>query len=136
MRISDAIALGRTMIKPLAGVHISADKTHGCAWGMVWKSAGSAYDEMHVRAAYFRTTLSFKCVGLVIGSGMTLGLTERMNTLSMAIVHLFNDHVMTRKDWTLDQLIDWVRSVEPVDPEEKASEASVSNVPEEVHSAV
>jgi len=36
------------------------------------------------------------------------------------IVHLFNYHVMTKKDWTMDQLIDWVRSVEPPDPEEDA----------------
>jgi len=73
---------------------------------------------------------------MVIGGGLILQLAERMTNLSMVVVHLFNDHVMTRKDWTLDQLIDWVRSVEPADPEEKASEAAVSNVPEEVHSAV
>jgi hypothetical protein len=31
------------------------------------------------------------------------------------IAHLFDNHVFGKQDWTLDQLIDWVRSVEPTE---------------------
>ena len=40
-------------------------------------------------------------------------------TLGSISIHLFNDHVMTKKEWTMDQLIDWVATVEPPDPEEE-----------------
>jgi hypothetical protein len=32
------------------------------------------------------------------------------------IAHLFDYHVMEKKNWTLDQLVDWVREVEPNEP--------------------
>ena len=34
------------------------------------------------------------------------------------IAHIFDYHVMTTGQWTLDQLIDWIRSVEPDEPVE------------------
>src|SRR5437899_8234398 len=42
------------------------------------------------------------------------------HNLGEAITHLFDTHVMQPKEWgvkawTLDQLIDWVRSVEPAE---------------------
>ena len=40
------------------------------------------------------------------------------------IAHIFDYHVMTTGQWTLDQLIDWVRSVEPDEPVE-ASESII-----------
>lgn len=33
MKLSEAILLGSTMIKPKAGVFITEDKKQGCAWG-------------------------------------------------------------------------------------------------------
>lgn len=44
------------------------------------------------------------------------------HTLSDWIVHVFNYHVMTVKDWTLDRLVQWVASVEPAEPEEVVTE--------------
>lgn len=47
----------------------------------------------------------------------------------MVIAHLFDKHVMsTHKHWTLEQLIDWVRSVEPEEP----TETNTETTPEEV----
>ena len=34
MRLSEAIALGRTLIQPVPGILLSHDKTEGCALGM------------------------------------------------------------------------------------------------------
>jgi hypothetical protein len=46
------------------------------------------------------------------------------------IAHLFDRHVFEKCDWTLDQLIDWVRSVEPQEAEAPPS------VPEAVAESV
>jgi len=34
------------------------------------------------------------------------------------IAHLFDEHVMRKKDWTLDQLVAWVQTWEPAAPPE------------------
>lgn len=39
-------------------------------------------------------------------------------TLTTCIAHTFNEHVHGDKTWTLERLVDWVRSVEPNEPEE------------------
>jgi hypothetical protein len=43
-----------------------------------------------------------------------------MTALRSVIVHLFNYHVVTAKDWTIERLADWVRSIEPPEPNEVA----------------
>jgi hypothetical protein len=124
MKLSDAILLGSTMIKPLAGKHLSPDGDEGCAWGMVdMATGGRAFRDLLVMAANFLAELPCGCTDeWIIGSGMNVQRRESMNNLSAIIVHLFNYHVMTRKDWTLERLVDWVRSVEPAEPEEKELE--------------
>jgi len=37
------------------------------------------------------------------------------------IAHIFDEHIFGAKDWTLERLVDWVRSVEP----EEKTEATV-----------
>lgn len=119
MKISIAMALGRTMIFPIAGTHLNHGKTGGCAWGMVEVAAPSSFGGAWRRAIYFRTLPPCGCTGAVLGNGMCVVKIDHICDLGHMIVHLFNDHVMTKKDWTLDQLIDWVASVEPPDPEEE-----------------
>jgi hypothetical protein len=31
------------------------------------------------------------------------------------IAHIFDHHIMEKKNWTLDQLVEWVKTVEPAD---------------------
>ena len=121
MKISTAMALGRTMIMPLAGVHLSTDQKMGCALGMVQIAAPSLWQDTFMRAR--RTFVTTPCTcEMGHGGGMAWCPILRANFLNETIIHLFNDHVMTRKDWTMDQLIDWVASVEPRDPEEAVTE--------------
>lgn len=119
MKISTAMALGRTMIRSLAGQHLTYDQSSGCAWGMVNVAAPTAYQEMFERTRMLEVKPPCECTGLVVGGGMRLISDCEIEFFGNAIVHLFNDHVMTKKDWTMDQLIDWVASVEPPDPEEE-----------------
>lgn len=127
MRISDALALGRYLIKPLAGIRLSSDGTQGCAWGMIETAAPSTYGKLLNRGIITSAILPCDCATpLIIGNGMLRESRSMFCNLSQIIVHLFNYHVMTRHDWTMDQLIDWVRSVEPPDPEEKVTETAKS----------
>lgn len=136
MKISTAIALGRTMIKAVAGTRNNG-LGYGCALGMAeaaigqtnyYKSAESNWRWITVPSL----PLPCGCTGLVMGSGCH---TESYHggswpTIS-SIVHLFNYHVMTKKDWTLDQLIDWLASIEPKEPEEVAVAAPVQEIMKE-----
>ncbi len=135
MRISEAIALGRTLIQPLAGVHLTGDQTQGCAWGMVQMAAGrDNMQALHIASNRIFLTLPCGCTGNIIKGGMTLGRSTGREALDIAIVHLFNDHVMTKKDWSMEKLIDWLATVEPADPEEVQAEPVKEVVTDEVYS--
>lgn len=118
MKLSEAILLGSTMIKPKAGVFITPDGKQGCAWGMVGAAAPASYPNFATMAGRRSETQPCNCATtLIIGSGLRY--QERAFTFSLSdwIVHVFNCHVMTVKDWTLDRLVQWVASVEPAEPE-------------------
>lgn len=123
MKMSLAMALGRTMIKALAGTRSNGDG-YGCALGMA-EAAISKTDTWSASEHVWPWILSpvgplpCGCTGRVMGSGCNYESYDGSPVVSVkSIVHLFNYHVMTKKDWTLDQLIDWIASVEPADPEE------------------
>jgi hypothetical protein len=124
MRLSDAIALGRTMIKATPGRVWHSDDT-GCAWGMALKAAGlleKYYDHPPVIGTlsvdiplpwqWVKKSLCAPCP------------CKYASSVAGVIVHLFDWHVFEKKDWTLDQLIDWVRSVEPAEeqPQENSGQ--------------
>lgn len=125
MKISTAIALGRTMIKPLGGTRRNTSGDSGCAIGMAESAIGypARFEAVWPSSCLKRLPLPCGCSGNIMLGSMAIGLSSGRETLISAIVHLFNFHVMTAMDWTLDQLIDWVASVEPQDPEEVNAEA-------------
>lgn len=51
------------------------------------------------------------------------GIYAVSDNVCCAIAHVFNEHIYGKQDWTLDQLIDWVRSVEPAEPEPAIAES-------------
>jgi len=132
MKISTAIALGRHLIKPRAGVHLNMSSRSGCAWGMVNVSAPSNYLQLLYMARRMPKELPCECRNeqRAIGGGMLSLPISAFTNFADAIVHLFNDHVMTRKDWTMDQLIDWVAANEPPDPEEAVTEHDSEEQPQ------
>lgn len=126
MRTSTRLLLGSTMIKWLRGTRNNGNG-QGCALGMIEASGGSCAHLDH-----FDVELPCDCnlANAIMGSSCHYSHYLRVCQASSAIVHLFNYHVMTTKDWTLERLVDWLRSVEPADPEEDTNAADPQTVSE------
>ncbi len=116
LNLSDAIDLGSLMVKPSPGDFYDehAGVPRGCALGMAWYAAGctnkfnTASEDPFPWAAMRHVYLPCGCPYEV--------------SVSSAIAHLFDGHVYGSNDWTLKQLIAWVRSVEPAEKETPATE--------------
>lgn len=134
MRLSDAIMLGSTAIRWVGGI---SDDGHGggCALGMATVAMGKTYEDG--RAAFgkemaewlfnSREPVVLPCgckASELIGSGNNM---LRVDTIQQSyagvLVHLFNFHVMMAKDWTLEQVCDWVRTYEPTEAKPKIEQA-------------
>jgi len=120
MKLSNAIATGRVLLRARAGIFVAGNS--GCALGMAYKAIGLARDKITgytmddcYRAWPWTMQIVTKPLcDCAIGD----------HNIGQAITHLFDTHVMNPaewptewkvKAWTLDQLIDWVRSVEPAE---------------------
>src|ERR1700747_785030 len=116
MRASTAMNLGRAILKPLAGVHWDHNANAGCAWGMADAAlgGGAAFHLMLQKANQHMVVLGCECgPGEIMLGGCQMHFWQGgIMSLAQAIVHLFNYHVMTKRDWSMDRLIEWVRSVE------------------------
>jgi hypothetical protein len=104
MRLSQAIERGSRMIRPEANVVLNAEGTAGCAWGMAKVGAPAEFRQMEQLAVMKRVELPCTC-------GWSGGGRTEMD-LAHAIIHLFDWHVFGVKNWTMTQLINWVRGVE------------------------
>jgi hypothetical protein len=124
MRLSEAIALGRTMIVSNPGATFDG-YGGGCAIGMGMAAVGKLNAE-YGDALYesgWKWSKQFQ-VPEVLPCGCESHpqwKSSSMNPLGCVIAHLFDRHVYGKFDMTLDRLIDWVRSVEP---NEDASESA------------
>jgi hypothetical protein len=125
MRLSDAIALGRTLLKPKA--YQTIHNGEGCALGMAMASLGCrSHAEAQKKCS---STTGWKWVRKDVDVPPCSCDPEYDRILAFDlnhqayIAHLFNEHVCGAEDWTLDQLIDWVRSVEPAEPEPAIAES-------------
>jgi hypothetical protein len=121
MRLSDAIALGRTLANGItADLYIHSDTNCACAIGMAQLAGGlTSHDESWVVASWpwllqDRIYTCPSCSSSTQEGGISaishvmghvIG-TVRVSGTCDGFSHL-------EKDLTLDQLIDWVRSIEP-----------------------
>jgi hypothetical protein len=123
MKLSDAILLGSTLLAPQAGRQYSAETQSGCALGMAAIATGCTYRRVPAMPGQESRTLGVEGVwGTWTLERMRrpckcffLFLPRKMRVKDI-IAHLFDCHVVTKKNWTLDQLVDWVRTVEPSEP--------------------
>lgn len=114
MRLSDAIGLGR-MLRTLS---LACDEKRGCALhlGLV------AIDSRHSFAsAFLEWPWLLNPVSRVCKCERELA----SDIAQLAIIHLFDRHVLGAQDWTLDRLIDYVRSIEPIESHESETNVSV-----------
>jgi len=123
MKLSDAILLGSTLLAPQAGKQYSAENQSGCALGMAAIANGCSFRRVENVPWQERRTLGVegvwgtwtlevvrrpcKCFFLIV---------QRKLRIKEIIAHLFDYHVVNKKNWTLEQLVDWVRTVEPAEP--------------------
>ncbi len=134
MHLSDAIEIGSRTVMPSPGEFYDArgGQPRGCALGMAWYAAGCITE-------YGVGTLTkdpFPWVStrnVPLPCGCRRGGTVGMNA---AIAHLFDNHVYEEGDWTLAQLIAWVRSVEPAEEEIPTMEAKEEEAVEQEENPV
>jgi hypothetical protein len=111
MRLSDAIAMGRALVTSRRGT--LGDGASGCVLAMAVAGAGLHFtkDTNH-KATYAELREKFPVLCAGTKSPIYPDLTTKAE-VEAAIVDVFDNHVMAvPQDWTLDQLIDWVRKTE------------------------
>ncbi len=111
MKLSEAIVLGSTVVRPLAGGLAADPSRQTCAF-MMAAAALSKPACLWAEAPSTWPWLTRQLVHVPCGCrGWDRYLSANYMT---AIIHVFACHVAT-KEWTVEQLADWVASVEPQD---------------------
>lgn len=106
MKLSEAILLGRVTIPQMRAMALSS-----CALGMAANAVGCEhqYSSIEAQWPWLKKRVDAPCKHAVIIPKATL-----------LIAHLFDTHVMDDCDMTFEQLVDYVRLIEPaeeIDPE-------------------
>lgn len=111
MKLSEAIVLGSNVIRPLAGGLAEDPSRQTCAF-MMAAAALSKPACLWAEAPMEWPWLTRHLMHVPCGCrGWDRYLTANYMT---AVIHIFSCHVAT-KEWTVEQLADWVASVEPED---------------------
>ena len=137
MRLSDAIALGRTLTKQVTA-NLFYDNGCACARGMACLAVGKEAQAGKIEKEiwpWLNNRFEEPCQ-----CGEGCGKSEYTQYYqAWGIINHLMFHVVGCKDnrpfpqtWTLDELIDWVRSVEPPEPEVAGEESIVALVAQEV----
>jgi len=121
MKLSEAILLGSTMLAAKPGGQYFSETKSGCALGMAAIARGCSFhgvtrpineNERRTLGAegvwgpWVLNVVRRPCACWVLRA-------PRKMRIKDIIAHLFDFHVMNKKNWTLDQLVAWVRTWEP-----------------------
>ena len=128
MRLSEAILLGSTVLAPKAGGQHFSETQEGCALGMAAVARGCTFRTV-IKPVDDRERRTLGVEG--IWGTWVLEQVERpcdcwriwirrQMRIKDIIAHLFDFHVMEKRNWTLERLIAWVETVEPkeIQPED------------------
>jgi hypothetical protein len=131
MKLSEAILLGSTVLAPKAGGQHFSETQQGCALGMAAVARGCTFRTV-IRPIDDRERRTLGVEG--VWGPWVLGRVERpcdcwriwirrKMRIKDIIAHLFDYHIMDKRNWTLEQLVAWVETVEPkeVQPEDGPS---------------
>jgi len=123
MKLSEAILLGSSMLAPRAGRQHFAETQEGCALGMAavargctFRTCTKLFDERDRRTLgaegvwgeWLLEQVDRPC------DCWRIRIPRKMRVKDI-IAHLFDHHVMQKKNWTLEQLVKWVETVEPAE---------------------
>ncbi len=122
MKLSEAILLGSTVLAPQAGRQYSSETKAGCALGMAAIANGCTFRPTTQFKQNDRRTLGVEGVWgswvlTIVGRPCKCWrwVAPREMRIKDIIAHLFDYHVMEKKNWTVEQLVEWVKTVEPND---------------------
>lgn len=141
MKLSEAILLGSTVLTPKAGGQYVAENQAGCALGMAAIARGCSFRRVF-RPFAWKDRRALGTEG--IWGHWVLQIVPRPclcwrfrvpreMRIKRIITHIFDHHVMQKKDWTLDQLVAWVQTVEP---KKRASRGALDPEPLEIISGL
>lgn len=121
MKLSEAILLGSTLLAPKAGGQHFSESQSGCALGMAAVATGCTFGPVR-RPVDPRERRTLGTEG-VWGNWVMRVVPRpcdcwrfrvpRKMRIKDIIAHLFDYHVMRKRDWTLGGLAMWVKKFEP-----------------------
>lgn len=122
MKLSEAIMLGSSLIRSVPFIRDDGFGG-GCAMGMAEVAAGMFSFKLETKYPWMQTQICLVPCGHDIGAKYNrIPGYKTPHTPTFIIAHLFNEHVHGDRSWTLEQLVDWVRSVEPDEEPEATTE--------------
>jgi len=121
MNLSEAIRLGSTILTPQAGGQHFPETQSGCALGMAAIARGCRFRA--VRGPIIATERRTLGVEGIWGEWILSPVSRpcyclwfrvpRKMRIKDIIAHLFDHHVMLKRNWTLERVVAWVETVEP-----------------------
>jgi hypothetical protein len=135
MKLSEAILLGSTVLTAKAGGQHFSENQAGCALGMAavargcrFGPASGPFDERDRRTLGAEGVWGDWVAHTVVRPCRCWRFSiPREMRIKDVIAHLFDHHVMTKKNWTLEQLVAWVETVEPKEVEPPPTRADMIN---------
>ena len=128
MRLSEAILLGSTVVHPRAGRLRFSGSDEGCALGMAAIAAGCTFSRplqpipvKDLRTANIESIFGAWLLRVVMRPCECQPELPREMRIKDIIAHLFDVHVMAKKNWTLAELAEWVERWEPAESAREAT---------------
>ena len=121
MKLSEAILLGSTVLAAKPGGQYFSETEAGCALGMAaiangcsFRRVTGAIDEKDRRTLGAEGVWGKWVLRVVMRPCECWALrVPREMRIKDIIAHLFDVHIVKKKNWTLDQLVAWVQTWEP-----------------------
>jgi len=125
MKLSEAILLGSTVVHPRAGSLRFSRTDEGCALGMAAIAVGCKFGGplrqipvKDLRTSNIESVFGPWLLRVVMRPCECQPELPREMRIKDVIAHLFDVHVMEKKNWTLADLVEWVQRWEPKPPSE------------------
>ncbi len=123
MRLSTPIALGRVTIPEMKSARLDS-----CALGMALNAMGKSTKTASGGDNYPELRAMWPWLDICPATVQCCEFHPKSDSNLEAVYRVFDSHVMALYEdrrWSLDQLIDWVRSVEPAEQEELTPQVDV-----------
>ena len=111
MKLSDAILIGSAVVTPRPGKVYFRDENSGCAIGMAVIGAGGKWIQRGLDSVEFLHWWPW--VHNFAKRPCHCQSVKPIARVGSLIPHLFDQHVFGQRDWTIEQLAQWIATIEP-----------------------